>query len=145
MSKAWSIKIFVICCGLLLLSGCAIRQGDFTILSTKNVEISRVDLKRIDFTRNVKGSDSRFWFLFIPFGAPPLLEEAADAALEKGGGDFMTSAVVYSTAWHAVLFGWESWTIKGDVGDSLSAGAADLPSRTLDTVEAVSPVVEKAQ
>lgn len=109
-----------------LFSGCTVRQGDFTLLSTKNAEISRVDLKKIDFKRNVEGSDGRFWFLFIPFGSKPSLQEACDRCLENGNGDFMTSAVIYSTGWHAILFGWESWTIKGDVGNSLSQGAADI-------------------
>jgi hypothetical protein len=131
MRETFNLKLLLFVFLIIALTGCAIREGDFTILSTKNVEISRVDLKRIDFTRNMEGSDGRFWLFFIPFGAPPLLEEAADRALERGRGDFMTSAVVYRTAWHIILFGWESWTVKGDVGNSLSKGAADLPGRQL--------------
>lgn len=107
-------------------AGCASRIGDFTILSTKNVEISRVDLKKIRFTRNQYGSDGRFWLLFIPFGAPPNMKEAVDEALEMGKGDFMTSAVLYRTSWSILLFSWESFSIKGDVGDSLSEGSRDL-------------------
>jgi hypothetical protein len=117
---------------LVMSSACAVRQGDFTILSTKNVEISRVDLKRIDFQRNLEGSDGRFWFLFIPFGSAPTLEDACDRCLEAGNGDFMTSAVIYSTGWTVILCSWESWSVKGDVGDSLSKGAADLPDRKLE-------------
>ncbi len=110
-------------------AGCATRQGTFTVLSTKNTEISRVDLKRVTFTRNVYGKDSRFWFLFIPFGSAPTLEEACDTCLERGHGDFMTSAVIYRTAWTVILFSYGAWTLEGDVGDSLSAGAADLKDR----------------
>jgi hypothetical protein len=110
------------CCA----AGCATRVGDFTIVSTKNVEISRVDLKKVDFTRNVEGQDTRWWVLFIPFGPPPNLKEAVDRCLEQGRGDFMTSAVIYSHAWHAIVVGREAIQVKGDVGDSLSKGAADL-------------------
>lgn len=110
----------------LFLEGCTSRQGTYTILSTKNVEISRVDLKQVDFQRNVTGSDGRFWLLFIPFGRAPNLQEAVDECLETGGGDFMTSAALYYTDWHVILFGWEDWTVEGDVGDSLSAGAANI-------------------
>ena len=117
---------------LLLTSACTTRQGTFTILSTKNVEISRVDLKRIDFQRNVEGSDGRFWFLFIPFSVAPKVEEACDRCLEQGNGDFMTSAVLYSTSWSCLLFSYDSWSLKGDVGNSLSKGAGDLPNRKLD-------------
>lgn len=108
------------------LLGCATRQGDFTLISTKNVEISRVDLKKIDFHRNVKAGNGRLWFLFIPLGKTPDLKEACDRCLEKGNGDFMTSAVIYRKFWHAIIIGWEGWVVKGDVGDSLSRGAHDL-------------------
>ncbi len=44
-------------------------------------------------------------------------------------GDFMTSAVIYRTGWSILLFSYGAWTLEGDVGDSLSAGAADLQDR----------------
>ena len=111
------------------LAGCTTREGTFTVLSTKNSEISRVDLKRIQFQRNVAGGDSRFWLLFIPFGSAPKIENAVDECLENGKGDFMTSAVLYSTDWSILLFSYGSWTVEGDVGDSLSSGAADIRDR----------------
>ncbi len=121
--------IFIFCFLSLLIISCSTRQGSFTILSTKNAEISRVDLKRIDFSRNTTGTDGRFWFLFIPFSSTPKLEEACDRCLEAGNGDFMTNAVLYHTSWHVLLFGYDGWEIKGDVGNSISKGAADLKSR----------------
>ena len=44
---------------LLLAPGCSTRVGDFTLISTKNVEISRVDLKKVPFKRNVVGGDGQ--------------------------------------------------------------------------------------
>lgn len=110
----------------MLTAGCANRMGDFTILSTKNVEISRVDLKRVPFQRGVEGADGRVWVLFIPFGAAPNLKEAVDQCLENGNGDFMTSAVLYQNSWSVLLFGYEGIEIKGDVGNSLGAGSGDV-------------------
>ena len=127
--KANRWAALILCAAVLASSGCAVRHGTFTVLSTKNTEISRIDLKRVNFTRNIRGKDSRFWFLFIPFGSAPTLEEACDECLERGHGDFMTSAVVYRTAWTVILFSYGSWTIDGDVGDSLSTGAADIKDR----------------
>jgi hypothetical protein len=115
----------------LTMAGCANRIGDFTIVSTKNVEISRVDLKRVDFTRGVEGGNGRWWVLFIPLGPAPNMKEAVDRCLERGHGDFMTSAVIYERNWHVILFGHEAIEVKGDVGNSLSQGAADLPARRL--------------
>jgi hypothetical protein len=113
----------------LLAAGCTVRQANFTLLSTKNVELSRVDLKKIDLVRNRDGSSSRFWFLFIPFGGQPTLEDAVDDCLENGGGDFMTSGVLYTNDWSLLLFSYGSWKVQGDVGNSLSYGSADLPDR----------------
>lgn len=113
----------------LLLTACTTRQGTFTVLSTKNSELSRADLKRIHFQRNVTGSDGRFWLLFIPFGSAPRIENAIDECLESGKGDFMTSAVLYSTDWSILLCSYGSWTVEGDVGDTLSEGSADIRDR----------------
>lgn len=110
-------------------TACTTRQGTFTVLSTKNTEISRIDLKRVQFNRNKEGSDGRLWFLIIPLSSRPTLEEASDRCLEKGQGDFMTSAVVYRSFWSVLLFSYDSWTVKGDVGNSLSVGAADIKDR----------------
>lgn len=106
--------------------GCASRLGDFTLLSSKTVEISRVDLKKVTYSRGIEGSDGRFWFLFIPFGNAPSLEEAVDAALENGNGDFMTSAVIHRTSWTIILFSWESYAVSGDVASSLDKGSRDI-------------------
>ena len=56
------------------LNGCAFELGRFPVLSTKNVEISRVDLKKIGVNRDVRGVDGRLWFLFVPLGSTPTIE-----------------------------------------------------------------------
>lgn len=125
--KKLGILLMIISLGI----GCTVRQANFTLLSTKNVEISRVDLKRIQLVRNQEASDGRLWFLFIPLAGEPTLEDATDKCLENGGGDFMTSAVVSTSWWSILLFSYGSWNVKGDVGNSLSFPAADLPDRRL--------------
>ena len=111
--------------------GCTVRHADFTLLSTKTVEISRVDLKRIQLIRNQEGQDGRLWFLFIPLGTSPKLESAVDQCLESGGGDFMTSAVISRKWWTLLLLTYGAWHVKGDVGNSISYPAGDLPDRRL--------------
>lgn len=110
----------------LCLSGCVSPMGDFTLISSKNVEISRVDLKRIKMKKGIEGSDGRFSFLLIPFGRAPSLEEAVDDALETGGGDFMVSTRIYRTSWSVILFGWESYSVEGNVGSSTGEGARNV-------------------
>ncbi len=124
-------KLCFIFLAFFLAAGCTLRQANFTVLSTKTVEISRIDLKKVDLVKNRQGKSSRLWFLFIPFGGPPTLEDAVDRCLENGGGDFMTSSVFYTNNWSILLFSYGSWIVKGDVGNSLSYGSADLPDRKL--------------
>ena len=40
--------------------GCTVHQRGFTFISTKNVELSRVDMVKTQVVRDQKGSDSRF-------------------------------------------------------------------------------------
>ena len=116
----------LVCCALLLLtSGCATRLGDFTIISSKNVEISRVDLKTVQYKRNIQGSDGRFWFIFIPFGGAPNIENAVTDACNEGEGDFVTSATIYRISWW-FIFGWESYEVEGDVGLSTGKGSRNI-------------------
>lgn len=118
-----------------LLAGCVTDHGAMTLLSSKNVELSRVDLKHVPFTRNVRASDGRLWFLFIPLGRSPTIGRAVDECLLTGSGDFMTSARVTSFWWSILLVSWESYRVEGDVGDSLGEGARE--------VEGVAPEVSR--
>ena len=123
-------KVLILAVLLIAVSstGCAHRVADFTIASTKNVEVSRIDLRTAALTRNVEATDGRFWFLIIPFNSQPKIKEAMDRCLEKGNGDFMTNAVVYDEGWSLLLFSYGAYTVKGDVGNSL-AGAPPLDRR----------------
>ena len=100
--------------------GCSVHQKGFTFISTKNVELSRVDMAKTQVVRGQKGSDSRLWILFIPFAGSPTLEKAVNKCLEDGDGDFIISPEIRSTGWSILLFSYGSWHVKGDVGNSLS-------------------------
>ncbi|MBI3725660.1 hypothetical protein HY251_17170 [bacterium] len=108
------------------LAACGAEQGRFTVISTRNVELSRVDLKHIPLKRGVSGSDGRFWFLFIPFGGAPTINNAIDDCLKSGDGDFMVSTRVKSFGWTILLFSWESFSAHGDVGSSLGSGSREV-------------------
>lgn len=98
---------------LLLFASCAIRQADLTMISTKNVALDKVDIDSLPQKKNIEGEDSNFWFLFIPFGFPQL-EDAVDEALNKGNGDLMTDAVIYTKHWW-FLIGQDTIKVKGTV------------------------------
>jgi len=92
-------------------SSCSLRLADLTVVTTKNVNLDKVDLDSLPQTKNITGRDSKFIFLFIPFGTPQL-KEAIDDALAKGNGDILVDAVVYNKSWW-FLIGEDSIEVKG--------------------------------
>lgn len=89
------------------------RLTDLTVVSDRNVTLDKIDLDRLPQVRGVTGKDSKFIFLFLPFGIPHL-KDAVDDALDKGGGDLMIDAVVYGGGWWFVI-GQQSLKVKGTV------------------------------
>ena len=73
-------KIFAIAITAVVLSGCVNRLGDFTVMSTKNMDIKRT-LHSVDTSKRLTGEDTVLYFIF-PWGTPNL-EEAIDNAIEK--------------------------------------------------------------
>ena len=122
-----SITLMALCAATLTFAGCGGRIAQFTVVSNKNVELSRVDLKKTPPVRDVKGESTQWWILsLIPLGGSPTIEDAMNDCLAKGGGDLMTSAEVSEDHWSALLLGKRTIEVKGDVVNSLSAGAADI-------------------
>ncbi len=99
---------------MFLISGCSLRLADFSVISTKNVNLDKVDLDAMSQTKGIIGVDSKLMFLFIPLGIPHL-EDAIDDALEKGGGDVMIDTVLYSKGWSILLIGQNTLEVKGTV------------------------------
>jgi hypothetical protein len=93
-------------CSFLLLTGCATnRFADFTVVSTKNVDLTRLTPEAIEAGVNVEGQDLTFW-------SAPNMETAIDNALEKGNGNLMLDAVV------SFRSGWKSgYIVEGTVVD----------------------------
>ena len=106
----------LICIGFLLSSiGCSMRLADLSMISTKSVELDKVDIDKLPQTRNVIGKDEVFIFLFFPIPFRYLhLENAIDDALEKGRGDLLVDAVIRSKSWW-FIFGQQSLEVKGTV------------------------------
>lgn len=113
---------------VLMLFGCTHRMIDFTIISSKNIDLSRA----AEFTRGierVKGKDTAYIILFIPTGAPHL-KEAVDRAIEKvPGAVALVDGVVSHQSWHVLLMGAKSYIVEGSplIDKSLISGK-ELPS-----------------
>lgn len=80
--------------GLLVLDGCATRLGDFTVLSSKNVDVSGLRMgDRVSGEHCINKV-----FGMIPLGQVNW-KEAMDDALEKAKGDVMVDIVLTMKTW----------------------------------------------
>ena len=98
------LSVFLLFC--LLSLGCSRRVADCTILSTKNIYCKNVDLTTLEQNHGVVGKDIRFW------GIGSNLQDAADKALEKGGGNLMIDPVFYYETFPLICGG---YVVKGTV------------------------------
>jgi len=111
-----------------ILAGCSTRIGDFTLISTKNVDIGG-KFKKVD---RYSAEDSKAMILSIPLGIPSL-KTAVDRCIEKGKGYFLTDAVLESSFWWVILYGEQKYTVTGDVWTK--ADVSDLVNPNLDLYE----------
>lgn len=103
------LSLFTI--SILAFIGCSQRIGDFTIISTKNVNIGG-KYKKVD--GRFVGEDSKGVFIGIPLGQPNL-KTAVDNCIESGKGDLLTNAVIDGSYWSAIIYGQQTITVTGDV------------------------------
>lgn len=107
------VSLFFVCL-LVVAEGCTTRLGDFTVLSTRNVDVS--GLKPGD---RFSGEDCINHVLLIPLGSLNY-KNAMDRALEKGKGDVMVDIVLTSSAWSILLFGQTCVVVEGNVSQTAS-------------------------
>lgn len=117
-------------CGLLC--SCSHRLVDFTLISTKNVPISRsAELEKAD--KRVKGQDSKGVILSIPLGMPNM-KEAIDRAIESYPGAIaLSDGVIYSKGWSCFFYGKNKYVVEGTPvylnGEAANAAAAPTAPR----------------
>jgi hypothetical protein len=96
----------------LVFVGCSRRMIDFTIISSKNVDINTEARGAM-----TEGSDWSHWLLFIPINLNlyPSLEEAIDRAIEAGGPEYdaLMDGVLYWKNYWALLFFGNGFRVRG--------------------------------
>lgn len=104
--------LFVI--SFLLLAGCTVNHGDFTVLSNKIVSTQNFDMGTSKRIRNVEGKDTAHMIILFPTGTPKL-ESALNDAFQKTDTDVMTDVIVKSWFWWIpYLYGNMGWEVSGD-------------------------------
>jgi len=108
--------------------GCTTRLTDFTVLSTKNVDLSKMS----SFTRGlsrVQGEDLIFWIIFIPTGNPNF-KEAVDRAIQTvPGAVALVDGVAFQKSWW-FIFGQTGFMVEGTplIDPSLTGQRSQLQS-----------------
>jgi len=128
MRRSAAVSACLVVCLSFLTVSCTTRMTDFTVLSTKNVDLS----KMASYTRGpqrVKGEDLAFIIIFIPTGVPHP-KEAIDKAIESVPGAIaLVDGVVYQRGWWFIL-GQSGFIVEGTplIDPSLTGGHAQLKS-----------------
>lgn len=107
-------KLFILLFALMSLTACSTHIGNFSALATGTYRGENIDAKHL-VKNNSEGSSCRTWFLFIPFGAAPKVDQAVSEALSQMNGDIMTNARLYETNWSVLLFSGGCYKMEGDV------------------------------
>jgi hypothetical protein len=114
----------------LILSSCSHRVLDFTLISTKNVDLS----KGASFERGkqrVEGVDMVHWIICFPTGTVNI-KEAVDRAIESTPGCVaLLDGVIYTKFWWIpYIYGQQSASIEGTplIDPSLAYNSEDIPS-----------------
>jgi len=118
---------------VLSLSGCVTRFVDFTIISSKNVELSSFpQLERL--STRVSGKDSVHWIIIIPLGVPNA-KEALDRAIESvPGAVALVDGVIYQKFWWIpYIYGKQSYIVEGTPLVDPKLAMSDLPGQYLVT------------
>ncbi len=120
---------------LTLLTGCTQRVTDFTIISTKNVDISALaNAKRAG--NRITGEDLVHVIIFIPTGVPNL-KEAIDRTIESTPNAVaLVDGVVYFRSWMIpLLYGQSAYIVEGTpllMGSRASTGRASAATQKGD-------------
>ncbi|CEN53697.1 hypothetical protein [Capnocytophaga canis] len=113
---------------LVVLTSCSHRFLDFTVISTKNIDMT----KSSHFTRGksrVSGKDKVHVIVFIPTGVPNL-KEAVDRAIESTPNCIgLLDGVVYQKYFYGIIYSQSGYVIEGTplIDPSLAESGIEIP------------------
>jgi len=100
-------------CACLFLTGCSHNLGDFTLLSSKNVNLADFSNAKAEQTsEKARGVDTVHIILGFPTGAPNL-KTAVDRALEAKNAYMLTNARMTYKYWSALIYGQAKYVVEG--------------------------------
>jgi len=98
---------------IFVFGGCKTRMGDYTVLTTKNIDLTSFSSHSDATGTPVEGEDEKHIIFVFPTGVPNI-KEAVDRALEKGNAYMLTDAVLYHEFfWIPYIYGNMKYVVKG--------------------------------
>jgi len=111
--RNWTVAAVCVCASLL--SGCVTRIGDFTVLSTKNMDFNNKEGFVTQVGRRVSGSDTRHYVLILPVTGSADVKNAADEAIQRVPGAVgLSNVVLYRTGLWLILYNYGGYRVEGD-------------------------------
>ncbi len=125
--KKMSIMLVVASLMCLLSTGCTQRMIDFTIISTKNIDLSKAASFRRAKARE-EGVDTKHIIVIIPTGVPNM-KEAVDRAIEKvpGAVALVDGVISFKHFYIPYIYGQQSYVVEGTplIDTSLVSGTSE--------------------
>jgi len=110
------------------LFSCTQRLVDFTIISTKNIDLTKASTFQRGKTR-VQGTDVAHMIIYVPIGTPNM-KQAIDKALQSTSGAIaLVDGVVFYKSWWAILYGQNIYIVEGTplIDPSLASNSTTIP------------------
>ena len=104
------ILLSTVIASVLLLGGCSQRVADFTLASTKNVDLNNGDFVK---GKRVVGEDTKA-IIIVPLGVPSV-KEAADLAIEQDKCAVGLTDITADSEFFSFLFGFIKYKVEGDL------------------------------
>ena len=114
----------------LIFSSCSHRVLDFTLISSKNVDLSK-GATFVKGKNRVEGKDMIHWIIIIPTGTVNI-KEALDRAIESTPGCVaLLDGVIYTKSWWIpYIYGQHSATVEGTplIDPSYAVNSTEIPT-----------------
>lgn len=110
-----TLLVVSLLCACLFGSGCTKVLGDFTLLTSKNINLSDFSTEEAETSGEMAyGEDVTHIIIFIPTGGPPNLKEAVDRALDSKNAYMLTNARISYTGFYIpYIYGQMKYEVKG--------------------------------
>jgi len=99
------VSLLLLC---VLFSGCKSRIGDFTLITTKNIDLASFSSHREESGERVTGEDKQSIYAGLPN-----IKEAMDDALDKVNAYMLVDAAIYYEWFYFPIIGYSKYEVTG--------------------------------